>query len=84
MRDMFYNISDGGYAKILFAKFGKDRIERELDEFFSHDFFPRFGGGIGITRMINALTKTGLIDEALDTAEISAEYKKVLPRFAKN
>jgi hypothetical protein len=55
MRDMFYNISEGGYAKILFDKFGKERVVRELDEFLSYDFFPRFGGGIGMTRMINAL-----------------------------
>ena len=48
-------ISDGGYANLLFDLFGKERVEAELDEFFQHDFIPRFGGGIGMTRMISAL-----------------------------
>ena len=60
MREMFYTISDGMYASLLFNKFGKDRVEKELDEFLSFDFFPRFGGGIGITRMISALNKCGV------------------------
>ena len=55
MRDQFNTISDGDYSKLLFEKFGKDRVEKELNEFLSHDFFPRFGGGIGITRLIKAL-----------------------------
>ncbi|MEM7046833.1 MAG: amino acid--tRNA ligase-related protein [Pseudomonadota bacterium] len=55
MRHLFYSISNGGYASILFDKFGKDRVEKELNEFLSYDFFPRFGGGIGMTRMIRAL-----------------------------
>jgi len=45
------------YANLLFKLFGKERVEKELDEFLSYDFFPRFGGGIGITRMISALDK---------------------------
>ena len=34
---------------------GKDRVEKELEEFLKFDFFPRVGGGIGMTRMIAAL-----------------------------
>jgi aspartyl/asparaginyl-tRNA synthetase len=55
MTKEFYTISGGGYAKKLFDLFGKDRVERELKDFFSLDFFPRTGGGIGMTRMINAM-----------------------------
>ncbi len=55
MREIFHTISDGEYANLLFKKFGKERVEAELEEFLSHDFFPRFGGGIGVTRMIRAL-----------------------------
>jgi hypothetical protein len=51
MREMFYAIEDGGYAAKLFELFGKERVEAELEEFLSHDFFPRFGGGIGMTRL---------------------------------
>ena len=57
---MFHTISDGMYADLLFKLFGKDRVEKELDEFLSFDFFPRFGGGIGITRLISALDKCGV------------------------
>jgi hypothetical protein len=54
MRKMFYTISEGGYAEKLFELFGKERVEKELEEFFSFEFFPRFGGGIGMTRMARA------------------------------
>ncbi|MDQ3245216.1 MAG: transposase [bacterium] len=54
MREEFYTISDGGYAKMLFDLFSKERVERELDEFLSLPFFPRVGGGIGMTRMVSA------------------------------
>ena len=60
MREMFHTISDGMYANLLFKLFGKERVEKELDEFLSYDFFPRFGGGIGITRLMNALDKCGV------------------------
>jgi aspartyl/asparaginyl-tRNA synthetase len=61
MKHMFYNISDGGYAEKLFELFGKERVEKELEEFLEFDFFPRFGGGIGMTRMARAynLMKAG-------------------------
>lgn len=55
MRHLFHTISDGMYADILFAQFGKERVQKELETFLSFDFFPRVGGGIGMTRMIRAL-----------------------------
>ena len=55
MRETFHTITDGAYSKLLFDKFGKERVEAELEEFLKHDFFPRVGGGIGMTRMISAL-----------------------------
>ena len=54
MREMFYTIEDGGYSAKLFELFGKERVEKELEEFLSFDFFPRFGGGIGMTRLARA------------------------------
>lgn len=54
MREMFYTIEDGKYSDKLFELFGKERVENELEEFFKHDFFPRFGGGIGMTRLARA------------------------------
>lgn len=55
MDHLFHTISNGMYADILYAQFGKDRVEKELDDFLSFDFFERVGGGIGLTRMIRAL-----------------------------
>lgn len=57
MREEFHTISEGGYAKLLYDLFGKERVEKELDEFLSLKFFPRVGGGIGMTRMIMAYKK---------------------------
>ena len=54
MRKLFYSITDGGYSEKLFELFGKERVEKELEEFLSFDFFPRFGAGIGLTRMARA------------------------------
>ena len=60
MRDTFHTITDGAYASLLFELFGKERVEAELEEFLKHDFFPRVGGGIGMTRMISALDKQSI------------------------
>ena len=54
MKEMFYTIENGGYANKLFELFGKERVEKELEEFLSFDFFPRYGGGIGMTRLARA------------------------------
>lgn len=54
MRELFYTISDGGYSAKLFELFGKERVEKELDEFLSFNFFKRYGGGIGLTRLARA------------------------------
>lgn len=61
MREMFHAISDGQYAKLLYDKFGKERVEKELEEFLAHDFKPRCGGGIGITRLIRAMKLENLL-----------------------
>jgi len=63
MRDRFYNISRGAYAKTLFAKFTKARVEKELEDFLSLKFFPRSGGGIGMNRWIRALKLEGLMPD---------------------
>ena len=57
MRDTFHTITNGEYSQLLFKLFSKERVEAELEEFLKFDFFPRVGGGIGMTRMIAALDK---------------------------
>ena len=61
MREQFHTISDGEYAVLLYNLFGRERVLKELDEFLKFDFFPRFGGGIGITRLIAGMKKAGLL-----------------------
>ena len=56
MRDTFYTISDGQYAQLIIDLFGKERVEKELEEFLSFNFFPRSGGGIGMQRLMSALS----------------------------
>lgn len=63
MRESFYTISEGKYAEKLFELFGKERVEAELNDFLSLEFIPRVGGGIGMTRMINAFEKQGLLNK---------------------
>lgn len=55
MRKRFYETNDGSYANMLFSHFGKERVERELEEFLSHKFVVRSGCGIGVTRLIRSL-----------------------------
>ena len=55
MRDQFYAISDGEYSNLLFNHFGRKRVEDELEEYLSIKMFKRFGGGIGVTRMVRAM-----------------------------
>ena len=61
MRQQFYSISEGNYAKILFSNFTRERVERELDEFLKFKFFERSGGGIGVTRLIRAMKLSNLL-----------------------
>ena len=61
MRWNFLNQTDGRYAILLCNKFGKERVMNELEEFLSNDFFPRYGGGIGMTRIARAMKLEGLI-----------------------
>ncbi len=55
MREQFHTISEGGYADLLYSKFGKERVEAELEDFLSLPFVPRYGGGIGVTRLMDAV-----------------------------
>ena len=61
MKHDFHTISDGMYAKLLYGHFGKERVDKELDEYFDNAFIKRSGGGIGVTRLINSLKLENLI-----------------------
>lgn len=61
MRHNFFTISDGQYAKLLFNAFGEERVMKELDEYFKLPMIPRFGAGIGITRLVRAVKLANLL-----------------------
>lgn len=61
MRKKFHEINNGDYADKLYSLFGKDRVDRELDEFLNHKFIIRSGGGIGVTRLIKSMKKEKLL-----------------------
>ena len=61
MKRLFLTISDGQYAQTLYDRFGKDRVESEMEYFLNHDFFPRSGAGMGVTRLIKAMHELNLI-----------------------
>lgn len=61
MHHRFHTISNRMYAEILFSRFGYSRVMNELETFLSHAFFPRSGGGIGMTRLIRALKLAGTL-----------------------
>jgi len=52
MKNRFHTISDGQYAELLYKLFGKERVIKELDDFFALPMSVRYGGGIGVTRLI--------------------------------
>jgi aspartyl/asparaginyl-tRNA synthetase len=54
MKKLFHTIADGSYASKLYELFGSDRVDDELEDFLSLNFFQRFGGGIGMTRLARA------------------------------
>lgn len=63
MRKRFYTISDGQYASTLFSHFGRDRVEKELEEFLAHTFIKRSGAGMGVNRLISGMLANGLIGQ---------------------
>ena len=77
MRDIFYTLSNGQYAKLLFNGFGEERVTAELNEYLALPMFPRFGGGIGVTRMIRAMKLAGLMPEATTQCHAKATLAAV-------
>jgi aspartyl/asparaginyl-tRNA synthetase len=62
MLEQFYKIENGEYAHLLVSKFGKDRVQEELDVYLSLAMRKRFGGGIGMTRLARAMQMEGLLE----------------------
>lgn len=69
MRHRFYTIEDGEYKEKLFRHFGKERVEKELEEYLAlfsdssdpEEEFERCGGGIGVTRLGHSMRELDLL-----------------------
>ena len=62
MLHFFNTVSDGNYKRLLFNLFTEERVMKELREYLALKMFPRYGGGIGITRMARAMKLAKLIE----------------------
>jgi aspartyl/asparaginyl-tRNA synthetase len=61
MRNNFLTVSNGKYAKSLYHAFGEYRVLQELDSYLELDMVPRYGGGIGMTRLCRSMKLAGLL-----------------------
>ena len=61
MMKTFETISEGGYKEKLYELFGKERTMTEMEDYLNFDFFPRSGGGIGVTRLIKSMKLENLL-----------------------
>lgn len=55
MRNSFYTISNGEYARLLTEEFDEFRVNSELEDYLALNFIKRWGFGMGMTRMLRAL-----------------------------
>jgi aspartyl/asparaginyl-tRNA synthetase len=63
MRNRFATIMEGSYAETIYNKFGRERVDAEMDEFMNSAFITRSGGGIGLTRLIRSMESEGLLPQ---------------------
>ena len=61
MWNRFHTICNGAYKEKLFSLFGKERTIKEIRDYLNFDFFPRSGGGIGVTRLIRSMKMEKLL-----------------------
>ena len=66
MKYFFENVSNGEYKNLLFHKFTEKRVREELDYYLSLPMIPRYGAGIGFTRMERAMKLGGLLEEKVE------------------
>ena len=63
MREQFTQLENGTYADLLFSKFGKERVLKELEVYLELPMIQRYGGGIGLTRLERAMELQGIFDQ---------------------
>jgi len=71
MKRFFESVSDGEYKNLLFHKFTEKRVREELEHYLSLPMIPRYGAGIGFTRMERAMKLQGILKQDEVNAEMS-------------
>ena len=61
MLNRFKTICGGSYCAKMYELFGEERTMKEMKDYLSFNFFPRSGGGIGMTRLMRSMKLEGLI-----------------------
>lgn len=61
MWNSFHTISEGKYSSLLFDKFSKERVTKELNDYLSLPMIKRYGAGIGFSRLWRAMKLKELI-----------------------
>lgn len=61
MWDRFHSICEGAYKEKLISLFGEERTMKEIEDYLKFEFFPRSGGGIGMTRLIRSMKMENLL-----------------------
>jgi len=61
MWNRFHSICEGAYKEKLISLFGEERTMKEIEDYLKFDFFPRSGGGIGMTRLIRSMKMENLL-----------------------
>ena len=71
MKKNFHRISGGQYAALLYSRFGKERVDKELNEYLGDGkrFIPRYGAGVGYTRLLKALKKYDMLDKLIEKSK---------------
>ncbi len=77
MVQQFHTIENGEYAGLLFSKFGKERVMKELEVYLALPMIKRFGRGIGITRLARAMQLEGIFDRSM-TKTVSCEQEALV------
>lgn len=67
MRDQFYKMNNRNYSNSLFANYGKERVEQELEEYLNLDFSTRAGGYIDINKFIDTMKLNNLLYKPLQS-----------------
>lgn len=61
MLKAFNTIMGGKYAAKLYELFGEKRVLEEVQAYLAKEFTPRYGAGIGLTRLIRGMQLEGLL-----------------------